>query len=90
MARRRQWRRALAAELAKRSAKSPEELIEALPQPLNYDVEFEGNTFQVEVQILENTERYVHVAIAVDDGVLPSAIVPASDSFIGPKPDRSA
>jgi hypothetical protein len=80
-ARRRQWRRVLDAEMTRWSGKTSDELIEALRQPENYEVEFEGGTFQVEVQLLENTDRYVHVALAVDDGVLPAAIVPASDSF---------
>ena len=71
------------------SARTSEELIEKLRQPQNYEVEFDGKTFQVEVQMLENTERYVHVGLTVDDGVLPSAIVPVSDSFICPKPQAS-
>ena len=81
-ARRRQWRRVLDAEMARWSAKTSDELIEALRLPKDYEVEFEGRAFQVEVQLLENTDRYVHVGLAVDDGALPAAILPASDSFI--------
>jgi hypothetical protein len=79
----------LDAEMARWSAKTCAELIETLGQLQNYEVECDGNVFQVEVQMLENTERYVHVGLAVDDGVLPWAIVPASDSFICPKPPAS-
>jgi hypothetical protein len=85
-ARRRHWRRVLDAEMTRWSGKTSDELIEALRQPKNYEVEFEGRTFQVEVQLLENTERYPHVGLAVDDGALPAAIVPVSDSFICAKP----
>ena len=63
------------------------ELIEALREPQNYEVELAGRVFQVEVQMLENTERYVHVALAVDDGIC-AATVPASDSSICAKPPR--
>jgi hypothetical protein len=88
--RRHQWRRVLDVEMARWSAESAGKLIEALRQPQNYEVRFAGRIFQVEVQMLENTERYVHVALAVDDGALPAAIVPASDSFICAKPPREA
>ena len=66
------------------------ELIDTLRELQNYEVEFEGKNFQVEVQLLENTDRYLHVALAVDDGVLPFAITPASDSFICAKSSRDA
>ena len=41
--------------------------------------------YQVEVEILENTEKYVHVLVAVDDGTLPAAMLPLSASFIREK-----
>jgi hypothetical protein len=41
--------------------------------------------YQVEVEILENTEKYVHVLVAVDDGSLPAAMLPLSTSFIREK-----
>ena len=85
-ARRRRWHRVLKTEMARWSGKTSDELIEALPEPQNYEVEFEGRTFQVEVQLLENTDRYLHVGLAVDDGTLPAAIVPAAESFICAKP----
>jgi hypothetical protein len=87
-ARRSQWHRVLETEMARWSGMTAGELVEALREPQNYEIEFEGKIFQVEIQLLENTDRYVHVALAVDDGVLPFAIAPASDSFICPK-DRN-
>jgi DNA relaxase NicK len=47
-----------------------------------YEVEFESRKFQVEVEILENTANYIHVAVSVDDGSLPASIRPLTDSFI--------
>jgi len=47
-----------------------------------YEVEFESRKYQVEVELLENTERYIHVAVSVDDGSLPAPILPLTDSFI--------
>jgi hypothetical protein len=88
VSRRQQWRRVLDAETSRWSGKPCEELIAALHEPQTYQVEFESKTFQVEVQLLENTERYVHVMLAVDDGVLPAAIMPATTSFICPKPGQ--
>ena len=48
----------------------------------NYDVEFESRKFQVEVKLLENTETYIHVVVAVDDGHFWRAMRPLSKSFI--------
>jgi hypothetical protein len=47
-----------------------------------YEVEFESKKYKVEVQILENTDSYVHVGVAVDDGHLWRAARPLSSSFI--------
>ena len=47
-----------------------------------YLVEMDGEKYQVEVEILEDTADYVHVAVAVDDGTLPASIRPESESFI--------
>jgi hypothetical protein len=46
--------------------------------------------YQVEIETLEKTEEYVHVAVSVDDGHLPASICPATDSFIQKKPSSSA
>ena len=51
-----------------------------------YEVEHESKTYQVEVEILENTATYVHVAVSVDDGSLPASITPETHSFMCRKP----
>jgi len=42
-----------------------------------YEVNFEGNTHQVEAQTLENTENYLQVMVSVHDGSLPASFRPA-------------
>ena len=85
MNRREQWRPVLDAEMKRWSAKSCEELLAELPEEKCYEVDFEGKTHQVEVQILENTESCVHVVVSVDDGSLPASLRPLSESFIRQK-----
>lgn len=45
-----------------------------------YEAEFANKKYQIEVEILENTETYVHVM--VDDGTLAASIRPLSASSI--------
>ena len=47
-----------------------------------YQVEVDSKMFNVEVQLLENTEEYVHVMVSVDDGRFPAFISPLSRTFI--------
>ena len=47
-----------------------------------YEVESDSKTYQVEVELLENTATYVHVMVGVDDGSLPASLFPATTSFI--------
>jgi len=47
-----------------------------------YQVEFESKQYNVEVELLENTEQYLHVVVAVDDGSLPASISPLCHSLI--------
>ena len=47
-----------------------------------YDVVFNGGNYQVEVELLENTDRYVHVGVSVDNGSVPASFRPLSSSFI--------
>ncbi len=86
MKRREQWRPVLDAEVKRWSAKSSTELISELRDVEAYDVDFEGKNYQVEVELLENTEEYVHVCLAVDDGSIPASFRPLSESFIRQKP----
>jgi len=45
-----------------------------------YEIEFAGRTHQVEVQLLENTDRHIHVSVG--DGSVPASFRPLSESFI--------
>jgi len=82
MNRREEWQPILDAELKRWSAKPSEQLLAELGDVQAYEIEFENEKYQVEVEILENTEKYVHVMVAVDNGTLPAAISPLSSSFI--------
>jgi hypothetical protein len=86
--RREQWRPVLTAETKRWSAKSCEQLISELSDEQSYEVEAGSKIFQVEVQLLENTEKYVHVLVAVDDGTLPASISPLTETFLQYKTDH--
>jgi hypothetical protein len=79
---REQWRPVLDSELRRWSAKSCEQLLAELGEVQAYETEFESREYQVEVEIVENTEKYLHVMVAVDDGSLPASILPLSATFI--------
>jgi len=85
MSRREQWRPVLDAEVKKWSSKSCADLVGALLDVQAYEVEFDGKKYQVEVQLLENTDKYVHVGVDVDDGSIPASFRPLSKSFIREK-----
>jgi hypothetical protein len=82
MSRRDEWRKVLEVEIAKWSAKSCEELTAELVDVAAYEVEVDSKTFQVEIEIVEKTDAYVQVMVAVDDGSLPSSILPVTQSFV--------
>jgi hypothetical protein len=88
-ARRDEWRPILAAEMKKWSAMSWAQVMAKLPDSECYEVEFQSKRYQVEVAILENTERYILVGISVDDGSLPASFRPVSSSFICNKDDTA-
>jgi hypothetical protein len=85
-----EWQRILNAETTRWSSMSCEDLIAELHDVQAYVVEVDSKQYQVEVQLLENTNAYVHVLVAVDDGSLPSSIVPLTRSFIRQKSAASA
>ena len=85
MTRREQWRRVLDSELARWSALTSSQLVSELHEAQEYQVEFESKNYNVEVELLENTEQYLHVVVAVDDGCLPASIRPECHSFIRKK-----
>jgi hypothetical protein len=77
-----QWQAVLCLELKRWRAKTWEQLLADVEAAQAYVVEFECRKYQVEVEILENTEKYVHVAVSVDDGTLPASVNPLTESFI--------
>jgi hypothetical protein len=79
---REQWRLVLDAELRRWSAMSGEQLLTELQKIQAYEVEVDSKKYQVEVEIVENTEKYFQVVVAVDDGTLPSAVRPLTASFV--------
>jgi hypothetical protein len=84
-----QWRPVLEAEMKRWSAMSCTELASQVAAVQTYEVEFESKMYHVEVQILENTDSYVYVGIAVDDGHFWRAMRPLSSSFIRRKMAQS-
>jgi hypothetical protein len=86
MSRREEWRKVLDSEVKRWSAMSCGQLVSELHDGLEaYQVEFESKQYNVEVELLENTEQYIHVVVAVDDGSLPASISPLCHSLIRPK-----
>jgi hypothetical protein len=85
MKRREEWRPVLDSEVKPWSAKSCPELVAELRDVEAYQVDFEGKKYTVEVQLLENTDRYVHVCVDVDDGSIPASFRPLSESFMREK-----
>jgi hypothetical protein len=74
MSRRAEWQNVLDAETKKWPAMSCSRLIAALHDTQAYEVAFESKHYQVEVELLEDTDKYVRVLVAVDDGSLPASI----------------
>ena len=64
------------------AAKSASQLEKELRELQVYEVEFDSKGYQVEVQLLENARKCVHVLISVDDGSLPASLSPMTESFI--------
>jgi hypothetical protein len=85
MNRREQWRTVLDAEVKEWSGKMCKELVAELAEVRAYEIDFEGKNYQVEVQLLENSDRSVHVCVDVDDGSIPASFRPMSESFIRDK-----
>jgi hypothetical protein len=85
LTRREEWRKVLDAEVKRWSAMSCSQLVSELHDLQAYEIEFDSKKYQVEVELLENTEQYLHVMVAVDDGSLPASIRPLTDSFIRQK-----
>jgi hypothetical protein len=86
MSRKKQWRMVLEREVRRWSSMPYELLVSALQDEQVYEVDFDSKKYQVEVEIVANTDHYLHIMVAVDDGSLPASLLPATDSFIRQKP----
>ena len=76
----------LDSEVRRWSALAWEQLISELQDLQAYEVELDSKKYQVEVELLENNGKYIHVMVAVDDGSLPASISPLTHTFIRLKP----
>lgn len=85
MKRRDAWRKILEAEVQRWSALSANELLAQLRDIWVYEVEFDGKTHQVEVELLRDTPEHVQVMVGVDDGSLPASLRPETEIFIRAK-----
>ena len=85
MSKREGWRAVLDAEMQRWSAMSCAELISQLSNLQTYQAKVGSSSYNVEVEMLENTEKYILVMVAVDDGSLPASIWPLTECFICPK-----
>ena len=85
MSRREEWQKVLDSEVKRWAAQSYVQLASELRDIQAYEVDFDSKKYQVEVELLENTEHYLHVMVAVDDGSLPASISPLTHSFIRQK-----
>ncbi|HTH33738.1 MAG TPA: hypothetical protein VL976_05135, partial [Xanthobacteraceae bacterium] len=86
MKRREVWRKVLEREVQRWRAVPAAELEAAVRGNRAYEVEFEAKSYQVEIEVLENTDRAIRVMVAVDDGSLRASILPSTDDFIVNKP----
>jgi hypothetical protein len=86
MSRREEWQKVLDSEVQRWAAMSCGQLVSKLHEVQAYEVELNSKQYQVEVELLENTENYLHVMVAVDDGSLPASLLPLTHTFTCPKP----
>jgi hypothetical protein len=89
MAGRTELRDILDAEMRRWSSMSFEQLKTALEKVQAYEIEIESRRYQIEVQLLEDTDEYVHVLIGVMDGSFRRFIAPLNGSFICKKDGHS-
>jgi hypothetical protein len=83
MSRRKNCQQVLDSEMNRWSAMSDARLVsELLDDHQEYQVEFESEQYNVEVELIENSAQYLHVVIAVDDGTLPGSMSPLCNSII--------
>jgi hypothetical protein len=83
-----EWHTVLDSEMRRWSAKSWEQLVSELRGLRSYEVNVDSKRYQVEVELVEDTETLLHVMLAVDDGGLPGSLLPLSQTFIREKLPR--
>ncbi len=82
LSRKEKCRPALEAEVARWLAMPWEQIVAELAEVKAYETTVDGRTYQIEVELLENTDAYVHVIVCADDGTFPSGYSPLSASFV--------
>lgn len=82
---REEWRHVLEAEIKRWSEMPLDQLVSTLVNVQTYEVKFEAKQYQIEVELLENTDSLIHVGVSVDDGHFWRALRPLSSSFIREK-----
>jgi hypothetical protein len=80
-----EWRPVLEAEIKRWSETSLGRLISTLVNVQTYEVKFGAKPYQIEAELLENTDSLIHVGVSVDDGHFWRAMRPLSSSFIREK-----
>jgi hypothetical protein len=88
MSRRDEWRKVLDAEVKRWTALPWRRLASQLHDGQQYEVELDSKMYQVEVELLKDTEEFLQVTVSVDDGGLPESILPLSGAFIRQKVDK--
>jgi hypothetical protein len=82
MSRREEWQKVLDSEVKRWSAMPCGQLVSELREVQTYEVERHSKPYQVEVELLENTEKYLYIMVSVDDGTLPASILPLTHTFM--------
>ena len=78
-----EWKPVLDAEVERWSAMAWYEWVGELGDDhIDYEIEFNSKAYQVEVEMLENNEKYAHIIVAVDDGTMPASIRPLCRSIV--------
>lgn len=80
------WQSVLDAEVQRWSAMPFAELVVRLRDMAVYEVELQEKKYQVEVELLRDTEKQLEIMIAVDDGVLARSLRPLTQIIAREKP----
>lgn len=85
MQRRERWRKVLQSEVERVTALPWREIVAEYSEPNCHEVLMDGETYQVEIDVLESTAEELFVLISVDDGTLPQSMLPESQYLTLPK-----